>query len=103
MFDKNNKDFEYSEDYFAYLLDNNIPFDREDLCMMIECCYHDSFRGELHRWFIEASTICEVKGKFYCIDWEEGSTEMQEDEFPYQPYEVEPKERVITVTDWVRK
>ena len=33
-------------------------------------------------------------------DWEEGLTELQENEFYDQPYFVEPKEETIVVTRW---
>jgi hypothetical protein len=39
------------------------------------------------------------------VEWEEGLTENQENEFYNQPYEVEKKtyEKTITVTEWVSK
>ena len=49
------------------------------------------------------STVFEVKGRFFNIDWERGLTECQENEFYEQPYEVvgECHEKTIVVTNWI--
>lgn len=55
------------------------------------------------RWTESTFTVIEmVDGKLYGIDWECGLTEYQENEFPYQPYEVykHEYEKTITVTEW---
>lgn len=55
------------------------------------------------RWVIPASTVVSLKGKYFMIDWFKGKTELQENEYPNQPYEVEPKEKVITIKVWEKK
>ena len=56
----------------------------------------DTLTGEKHRWCTFDSTIIKIKEKLYCIDWECGLTEYQDNYFPNQPYEVEAFTRTIT-------
>lgn len=59
--------------------------------------------GSEGRWTRGMSTVFEVKGRFFIIDWERGLTELQENEFYKQPYEVvgECHEKTIVVTNWI--
>lgn len=59
--------------------------------------------GSEGRWTRGMSTVFEVKGRFFIIDWERGLTECQENEFYEQPYEVvgECHEKTIVVTNWI--
>lgn len=59
--------------------------------------------GENRRWSRSARTIIKVKDKLFCIEWEEGLTEIQENEYYNQPYEVEEKTRVIEEKYYIRK
>lgn len=56
--------------------------------------------GSQGRWDEERVTVVEIDGKNYAIEWSKGLTEMQEDFFHTQPYEVilETKEVVIQKT-----
>lgn len=58
--------------------------------------------GENRRWSRSVESIVEMCGRFFCVDWEEGLTECQENEFYNQPYEVKKitYEKTITVTEW---
>ena len=49
------------------------------------------------------TTIFKVANRFFAIDWEQGLTECQENFYNEQPYEVEPHDKVITITEWVKK
>lgn len=49
------------------------------------------------------TTIFKVSNRFFAIDWEQGLTECQENFYNEQPYEVIKKEKVVTVTEWVKK
>lgn len=74
----------------------------------IKVLVHDNFEvdeieGEEHRWYRIVSTIIERDNRYFRIDWHRGLTEYQENEYPNQPYEVEPKEKVITVKEWIKK
>lgn len=61
--------------------------------------------GENRRWSRSVSVIKEVNGRFFSIDYEEGLTECQENEYYWQPYEVEKHEyeKTITITEWKKK
>jgi hypothetical protein len=58
--------------------------------------------GENRRWSRSVRSILEIGGRYFALDWDEGLTEMQENEFYNQPIEVEKKEypKTITVTEW---
>lgn len=59
-------------------------------------------KGENRRWTRNVNSIVEMCGRYFCIIWEEGLTECQENEFYCQPYEVckVTYEKTITVTEW---
>ena len=61
---------------------------------------------EPRRWLRGAHTVVELYGRYWRIDWEQGLTEYQEDEFWDQPVEVVPVREIIPaheVTRWVAK
>jgi hypothetical protein len=59
--------------------------------------------GDNRRWTRSVTSIVELCDKYFAIDWEEGLTECQENEYYNQPYEVvkHTYEKTITVTEWV--
>jgi len=61
--------------------------------------------GDNRRWTRSVTSIIKIDDRFFCVNWENGLTECQENEFYDQPYEVEKKtyEKTITVTEWVSK
>lgn len=61
--------------------------------------------GENRRWSRSVSTIVSICDRYFCIDWEQGLTECQENEFYNQPYEVEKheEEKTIIITTWNKK
>lgn len=63
----------------------------------------DEIEGVEHRWYREITTIIERNNRYFAIEWNRGLTECQEHEFPNQPYEVEPKDKVIVINEWVKK
>lgn len=56
--------------------------------------------GEQHRWTQDVSTIFKFEDKYYCLDWDRGLTECQENSFYNQPYEVEKETKMIEITNW---
>lgn len=83
---------------------NGEKLTEEELKMAVfECSEVTTEYGENRRWSRSASTIIKVKDKLFCIDWEQGLTECQDDCFEDQPYEVEEKTETITRTYYVRK
>ena len=64
----------------------------------------ESIRGESRRWSRTVSTTVEHEGKYYRLVWEEGLTEMHENEYDAQDaYEVKKITRTVTkeITEWV--
>nr|DAH36404.1 MAG TPA: hypothetical protein [Caudoviricetes sp.] len=64
--------------------------------------YVDQIDGSAGRWMRKMQTVFKYNGEYWAIDWRSGLTELQENEYPSNPYRVERKERVVTVVDWVR-
>lgn len=61
----------------------------------------EEFEGDRGRWSIATQSIIRLHNKNFAIDWQKGSTEMQENEFYDQPYEVKKVEKMIPVTEWI--
>lgn len=104
--DKNDDNFVFCDDYFQYLIDNHITWDREDISEFIDGWEVETQKAEdLDRWTRGMTTICQLGDKYFAVDWEEGLTEYQENWFDNQPYEVELHEyqKVITVHEWITK
>lgn len=57
--------------------------------------------GDKSRWSVYTQTIVKLRDKYFSIDWSQGLTEIQEDEFDDQPYEVKKVEKMIPVTEWI--
>lgn len=63
--------------------------------------------GEDHRWAREAFTVIKLSDidrlchRYFGIDWMKSLTEMGEDEFYNQPYEVKQIEHVTVVKEWI--
>ncbi len=63
----------------------------------------ETIYGENNRWSRSAKTIFDVQGRLFALDWEEGLTENQENEFFNQPYEVEKRTKTIVVNEYIKK
>jgi hypothetical protein len=85
-------------------IDSEEPLSRSELCELREYKIEQSY-GDNMRWYREVETICEIGDRYFCLNWYQGLTEMQDDEFDYQPFEVKKHtyEKTITVTEWVSK
>ena len=61
--------------------------------------------GENRRWTRTVYSVISLFNTTFMLEWEQGLTESQENEFYTQPYEVEPfeKEVVMVVKEWKRK
>ena len=60
--------------------------------------------GENRRWSRWRKTILHLNDRYFALEWDEGLTEMQPDEFYEQPYEVRLNEydKVVHVKEWVK-
>lgn len=57
-----------------------------------------SEEGENGRWSRNNLSVIDLEGTLYAIEWSEGLTESQENEFYTQPYKVELEKRDVIVT-----
>lgn len=56
------------------------------------------------RWYDYVTTILKMGDRYFAFDWCRGKTEMQDDDFDdSEYYEVVPKTKTITVTEYVPK
>lgn len=60
--------------------------------------YIDEIEGYDHRWTKDMSAIFKIGDQLYRIDWEQGLTEYQENEYWEQPYKVRREEKIVTTT-----
>lgn len=60
--------------------------------------YIDEIELDSGRWTQGMQTIFKINEQLYCIYWERGLTECQDNEYWEQPYKVERKEEVVTQT-----
>ena len=101
---KTAKDFNEMEemDFVEYKLKHGIDLD--ELCIKEIAC--DSVCEQVFdksRWYEDVTSIIEIKGEFYAIDWSRGLTEYQENEYPCQPKRVKKvvKDKIYTVEAYV--
>lgn len=75
--------------------------EKELSTLVFEYSISDTY-GENRRWSRTVTTIVDILDRNFCIIWEEGLTENQDNGFYNQPYEVEKHvyEKTITVTEW---
>ena len=69
--------------------------------LIYEGNFVDEIEGNDHRWDREVTTIIEVDGRYFAIDWRRGLTECQENWFDNQPREVTKTTRMVEVTEWI--
>lgn len=108
---------EYYIEHFAEIMvhkiDNNEPLTEDELKALVCENYNVSrsqgevarMIGDSGRWTKTVSSVIELCGRYFEIDWEQGLTESQENEFLEQPYEVELRtsEKIMEVYEWVKK
>jgi len=66
--------------------------------------------GDDGRWTRSITSYVQLGDRYFCIEWEQGLTECQENGFYSQPYEVEKNtyEKIIpehkeTIEEWIKK
>lgn len=74
----------------------------EDLCYQLDKIYEEE--GDEGRWERHMTTVVDLEGVHYAIDWSRGLTEGQENMFYEQPYKVKVIEKeVLTTVTYVEK
>ena len=84
---------------FGEKLLNGVDLDDEEMREMA----YDGFKTTPYfrnRWTTTTQTLYKVGDRVFAIDWEKGNTEMQEDCFYNQPYEIKLVKRLVEVEDY---
>lgn len=103
--EKARKEKEYYKEHFEEIIvqkiDNKEPLPEKELQTLVWQYDIDTQTGENRRWTRTNTTIVKLLDRFFSIEWEEGLTECQENEFFEQPIEVQKRtyEKTITVTE----
>lgn len=95
--------YDHFDEIMVEKIDKGEELTEKELRDMVFTCkqiYEES--GENRRWTRSKMTIVELCERYFRVDWEEGLTECQEDEFYEQPVEVvkHTYQKTITVTEW---
>ena len=96
--------FEAFEKEMLEKIDNGDNLTEKELSRLVCDFEIDREEGHNRRWTRSVKTIVRLGKRYFAIDWEEGLTECQENEFYHQPYEVwkNTYEKTITVTEWIK-
>ena len=82
-------------------IDSGEPLTSGELSRLVYDYDIDTQEGDDGRWVRGMYTVVELGGRQIGNEQNKGLTEYQDDEFDYQPEEVEKHEKVITVTEWL--
>ncbi len=91
---------------FLKKYDSGEEFDEYKLAEMREAYKQvDETYGDRHRWTESVNTVFQVGERYFCLEWEKGLTELQENQYYEQPYEVYPvtEEKIIKITHYEKK
>lgn len=61
----------------------------------------DEETDEKRRWSQFVYKYIRIRSRYFCLTADIGLTEYQDNEYNYQPIEVKPVNKIITVTEWV--
>jgi glutamine cyclotransferase len=60
----------------------------------------EEIEGEHYRWVYCNTKILKMQDRYFDVSAYIGLTEMQDNEYTIQPFEVRPVEKVVVVTSW---
>lgn len=108
---KENDNFDFDKTFEEWFLDK-YDNDRNKLFsdwrlarfLVYEMPEIERINGENRRWSRSVQSILEIGGRYFGVTWEEGLTEMQENEFYCSSIiEVQKVTKTIVVTEWEEK
>lgn len=99
--DENDYYYKNFENIMLERIINNHDLLEDELEAVISDYEVESEDGDEGRWDKSMRSIIKLNNQYFALHWRRGLTENQEDMYDEQPYPVEKKERVITITDWV--
>ena len=97
---------EHFEEIMCQKIDTKMTLTEEELHRLLEYeLYEEREYGDDGRWSRGVASVIELCGRHFMLYWQKGLTEMQEDSFYDQPYEVEKVqyEKTIIVKEWWEK
>ena len=86
-------------------IDNKEKLTESEISDLVCECEDEVKYGQNRRWSRSATTISKLGDRYFRIEWENGLTENQPNEFYNQPTEVELKEyeKIVKVKEWIVK
>lgn len=93
--------WEHFDELMLKKIDNKEDLTDEELRELVTGYDQETEYGDDHRWTREAFTVVKLCDRYFGIDWMKALTEMGEDEFYDQPYEVKQVEKVVVTKEWV--
>lgn len=83
-------------------IDNKEELSRKEMLDILDLYTISVKEEETLRWAKAMKSIIQLQDRYFCIEWQQGLTEYQEDIFNKQPYEVKKVEyeKVIKVCEW---
>ena len=86
-------------------IDNKEKLTESEISDLVYECEVEVKYGQNRRWSRSATTISKLGDRYFRIEWENGLTENQPNEFYNQPTEVELKEyeKIVKVKEWIVK
>jgi len=84
-------------------IDNKEKLTESEISDLVCECEVEVKYGQNRRWSRSATTISKLGDRYFRIEWENGLTENQPNEFYNQPIEVELKEyeKIVKVKEWI--
>ena len=86
------KIYKLTDEQILEMLISHEEFDERELKDLINIYEFDTVEGEDRRWSRTNQSFLKIKERYFVIVWEEGLTEMQQNDYNNQPYEVIKKE-----------
>lgn len=93
--------WEHFEELMVAKIDKQEALTEKELRELVTAYDVETEYGDDHRWTREAFTVCKLCDRYFGVDWMKALTEMGEDEFYDQPYEVKQIEKVIVTKEWI--
>ena len=60
----------------------------------------EEIEGEHHRWMYYNTKILKMQDRYFDVTAYLGLTELQDNEYTIQPFEVRPVEKIVVITSW---
>ena len=94
--------YEYEYDKVVAKLKAGEKLTEQDMCTLVYDGYEiDEVDGYRNSWTESITTILDIDGELWAIDWDRGLVDTQANKFDRQPYRVRTVERTAITTDYV--